>query len=229
MLFRLPSLLCVFRAAALGGFCALGLAAPLHSRAAGQTASANAGPPRILVLGDSLSAGYGIEVSQGWVSLLQRRLRQSGYGHVVVNASVSGETTTGALARLPRALQRHRPAIVIVELGGNDGLRALPPADLQRNLLDITRQSQQAGAKVLLLGMQLPPNYGGPYTQRFAAAYPAAARQAKVPLVPFFLAGVAERPDWFQADGIHPVAAAQPRLLDNLWPALRPLLGQPAR
>lgn len=203
------------------------LAALLTSQAA--EAAPDSTPPRILVLGDSLSAGYGIEVSRGWVALLQQRLRQAGYGHVVVNASVSGETTTGALARLPRALQRQRPAVVIVELGGNDGLRALPPADLQRNLLEITRQSQRAGAKVLLLGMRLPPNYGGPYTQRFAAAYPAVAKQAKVPLVPFFLAGVAERPDWFQTDGIHPVEAAQPQLLENVWTALRPLLGKPSR
>jgi len=227
MLFRL------FRATGLAGFCLMALvwagaatAAPAPGMASG---TATAGPPRILILGDSLSAAYGIEVSRGWVALLQERLRQRGYGHAVVNASVSGETTTGALGRLPRTLQRHRPAVVVVELGGNDGLRALPPADLERNLLAIVEQSRAVGARVLLLGMQLPPNYGGAYTRRFAATFPAVARQAKVPLVPFFLEGVAQRPDWFQPDGIHPVEAAQPRMLDNVWPALQPLLGRPAR
>ncbi len=176
------------------------------------------------MLGDSLSAGYGIDVRRGWVALLQQQLRQAGYGHVVVNASVSGETTGGALARLPRALQVHRPAVVIVELGGNDGLRALPPADLQRNLSAIARASRQAGAKPLLLGMQLPPNYGPEYTRRFAAAYPAVAKAERATLVPFFLEGIAEQPAMFQADGIHPVEAAQPALLRNVWPALRQLL-----
>ena len=219
----------LIRAAGLAGFCLLLAvwAAPV-SAATANAAPATA-PPRILILGDSLSAGYGIEVSRGWLALLQERLRQRGYGHTVVNASVSGETTTGALGRLPRTLQRHRPAVVVVELGGNDGLRALPPADLERNLLAIIEQSRAIGARVLLLGMQLPPNYGGAYTQRFAATFPAVARKAKVGLVRFFLDGVAERPDLFQPDGIHPVEAAQPRLLENVWPALQPLLGRPAR
>jgi acyl-CoA thioesterase-1 len=180
--------------------------------------------PKILVLGDSLSAGYGIDVRRGWVALLQQQLRQAGYGHVVVNASVSGETTAGALARLPRALQLHRPVVVIIELGGNDGLRALPPADLQRNLAAIARASRAAGAKPLLLGMQLPPNYGPEYTRRFAAAYPAVAKAERTALVPFFLDGIATQPALFQADGIHPVEAAQPRLMQNLWPALKKLL-----
>lgn len=176
------------------------------------------------MLGDSLSAGYGIDVRRGWVALLQQQLRQAGYGHVVVNASVSGETTGGALARLPRALQLHRPVVVIIELGGNDGLRALPPADLQRNLGAMARAARQAGAKPLLLGMQLPPNYGPEYTRRFAAAYPAVAKAERAALVPFLLEGIASKPELFQADGIHPVEAAQPALLRNVWPTLRRLL-----
>lgn len=180
--------------------------------------------PTVLVLGDSLSAGYGIDVRQGWVALLRQQLQRSGYDHRVVNASVSGETTGGALARLPRALALHHPAVVIVELGGNDGLRALPPTQIQSNLQRITLLSKAAGARVLLLGMRLPPNYGPAYTTRFTATYPAVAKAQQVPLVPFFLAGVAERPEWFQVDGIHPVAAAQPRLLHNVWPQLQPLL-----
>lgn len=183
-----------------------------------------AAPPKILVLGDSLSAGYGIDIRRGWVALLQQQLRQAGYGHVVVNASVSGETSAGALARLPRALQLHRPKVVIIELGGNDGLRALPPADLQHNLAAIARAARAAGAKPLLLGMQLPPNYGPEYTRRFAAVYPAVAKAEKAAVVPFFLASIATQPALFQADGIHPVEAAQPQLVQAVWPALRKLL-----
>lgn len=194
---------------------------PAADAAAARSAAA---PPKILVLGDSLSAGYGIDVRVGWVALLQQQLRQAGYGHVLVNASVSGETTTGALARLPRALQLHRPAVVIIELGGNDGLRALPPADFQRNLTAITRAVRKAGAKPLLLGMQLPPNYGPEYTRRFAAAYPAVAKAEGAALVPFFLEGIATQPALFLPDGIHPGAAAQPQLMRNVWPALRRLL-----
>ena len=195
------------------------VSSPAPAKAAPATAA-----PKILVLGDSLSAGYGIDVRRGWVALLQQQLKQAGYGHAVVNASVSGETSAGALARLPRALQLHRPAVVIIELGGNDGLRALPPADLQRNLEAMAQAARRAGAKPLLLGMQLPPNYGPEYTRRFAAAYPAAAKATKAALVPFFLTGIAEQPALFQADGIHPVEAAQPRLVQNVWPALKRLL-----
>ena len=185
-----------------------------------------AAAPTLLVLGDSLSAGYGIRVEQGWVALLQARLRAKGYGHRVVNASSSGETTGGALARLPRALATHRPAIVIVELGGNDGLRGLPVADIRRNFEAIIRSSQQAGAKVLLVGMKIPPNYGPAYTRDFYGLYGDLARQYKLPSVPFLLANVAPDEALFQDDGIHPTAAAQPRLLDEVWPHLQPLLAR---
>lgn len=182
--------------------------------------------PTLLVMGDSLSAGYGINPAQGWVALLQQRLRQSGYGHQVVNASVSGETTGGALARLPRALAVHRPQLVILELGANDGLRALPPAQMQANLVKLVRTARASGATVLLLGMRIPTNYGPAYSRQFEAVFATVARAEKVPLLPFFLEGIAQDPAMFQADGLHPVARAQPRLLENVWPALRPLLGR---
>jgi acyl-CoA thioesterase-1 len=190
-------------------------------------ADAPATAPTILVLGDSLSAGYGIRVEQGWVALLQARLRAKGYGHRVVNASSSGETTGGALARLPRALATHRPVIVIVELGGNDGLRGLPIADIRRNFEAIIRTSQQAGARILLVGMKIPPNYGPAYTRDFYGLYGDLARQYKLPSVPFLLENVAADDALFQEDGIHPTAAAQRRLLDEVWPHLQPLLARP--
>jgi acyl-CoA thioesterase-1 len=192
--------------------------------ALGPAASGAAAAPSILVLGDSLSAGYGIRVDQGWVALLQARLKNKGYGHVVVNASASGETTGGALARLPRALQRHRPGVVIVELGGNDGLRGLPLADVRRNFESIIGQSRAAGAKVLLVGMLIPPNYGPAYSKGFADLYTDLARKRQLPLVPFFLEGIALDDDLMQEDGFHPTAAAQPKMLDLLWPKLQPLL-----
>jgi acyl-CoA thioesterase-1 len=178
----------------------------------------------ILVLGDSLSAAYGIKLDQGWVALLQARLRAKGYGHRVVNASSSGETTGGGLTRLPRALATHKPAIVIVELGGNDGLRGLPITDIRRNLTAIIRNSQQAGARILLVGMRIPPNYGPAYTRDFQAMYGDLAREYKLPLVPFFLEDIAADENQFQPDGIHPTAAAQSILLREVWPHLEPLL-----
>lgn len=190
-------------------------------------AADSAAAPAILVLGDSLSAAYGIRVEQGWVALLQARLRAKGYGHRVVNASSSGETTGGALARLPRALQAHRPQIVIVELGGNDGLRGLPIADIRRNLESIIDLSQQAGARILLVGMKIPPNYGPAYTRQFEALFGELARKHRLPSVPFLLEDVALDDGLMQEDGIHPTAAAQPVLLDEVWPHLKPLLGQP--
>jgi acyl-CoA thioesterase-1 len=183
-----------------------------------------ASPPTVLVLGDSLSAAFGIRVEQGWVALLQARLRTKGYGHRVVNASSSGETTGGALARLPRALATHRPAIVIVELGGNDGLRGLPIADIRANLDAIVQRSRQAGAKVLLVGMRIPPNYGGPYSRQFHELFGEVAQKHRLPLVPFFLERVALSDSLMQDDGIHPTVAAQPILLDEVWPRLEPLL-----
>jgi acyl-CoA thioesterase-1 len=178
----------------------------------------------VLVLGDSLSAGYGIDTQKGWVALLQSRLRDNGLPHRVVNSSISGDTTSGALARLPRALSLHHPAIVIVELGGNDGLRGLSLQEMRENLAQIIRTVRDKGAKVLLLGMRLPPNYGTAYTEKFNAIYQQLAEAYGVPLVPFLLEGVANRPELMQDDGIHPRAAAQEQLLENVWPYLRPLL-----
>ncbi|WP_271407821.1 arylesterase [Pseudomonas sp. Q1-7] len=178
----------------------------------------------VLVVGDSISAAFGLESSQGWVSLLENRLAEKGYEQRVVNASISGDTSAGGLSRLPALLAEHKPELVIIELGGNDGLRGQPPAQLQQNLASMVEKSRQAGAKVLLLGMRLPPNYGLRYTTAFANVYSTLAAEKQVPLVPFFLEGVGGVPEMMQADGIHPRAQAQPRLLDNLWPALEPLL-----
>ncbi len=187
--------------------------------------SAHAGAPVILVFGDSISAGYGLErVQQGWVALLQTKLKQQEYGYEVINASVSGETTAGGLARLPRALALHRPKIVILELGGNDGLRALPIAQMRANLAQMADLAAAAGARVLLLGMRMPPNYGLDYTEQFRLTYVSLAGEKKLPLVPFLLNDVALSPDLMQADGIHPNALGEPKLLDNVWPALKPLL-----
>lgn len=194
----------------------------------GPVDAAPAAPRTLVVLGDSLSAGYGVPVGQGWVTLLQGRLTHEGYEYRVVNASVSGETTGGALARLRRTLEVQKPALVIVELGGNDGLRGLPIADVRRNFDDILRLSQQAGARILLLGMRIPPNYGPAYTQAFHAMYGELSERHRVPLVPFFLAKVALDDSLMQDDGIHPNAKAQPLLLDTLWPMLKPLLKKPA-
>lgn len=185
----------------------------------------------IVVLGDSLSAGYGIKVSQGWVNLLAQRLASEGYGYRVVNASVSGETTQGGLARLPRALTTHKPDIVIVELGGNDGLRGLPLSSSQENLERIIGLARGAKARVLLVGMLIPPNYGPRYADQFRDMFPALARKHSVALVPFLLDQVALKPELMQPDGIHPNETGQPRMLENVWPGLQPLLvaaGKPA-
>ena len=184
-----------------------------------------AAAPVILVFGDSISAGYGLpRMEQGWVALLQARLKDQGYGYQVVNASVSGETTEGGLARLPRALKLHHPAIVVLELGGNDGLRALPVAQMRANLSRMAELAEAEGAKVALLGMRMPPNYGPQYAAQFTQAYADLARDKKLPLVPFALAGIALSPELMQADGIHPNEAGQPQLLDNVWPVVKPLL-----
>lgn len=178
----------------------------------------------LLVLGDSISAAFGLDTRQGWVSLLEQRLAAEGFDYQVVNASVSGDTSAGGLARLPTLLAEHRPQLVIVELGGNDGLRGQPPAQLQQNLAAIIQGARESGARVLLLGMQLPPNYGARYNALFSQVYADMAGAAQVPLLGFFLDGVGGVPALMQGDGIHPNAAAQPRLLDNLWPQLKPLL-----
>lgn len=185
---------------------------------------AAAAPGPILVLGDSLSAGYGVKVDATWVSLLQKRLSTQGYGYRVVNASVSGETTGGARTRLPRALELHKPSIVVIELGGNDGLRGLPIKQVRGNFESMIELSQNAGARVVLVGMRMPPNYGAEYADSFHALYGELARKYQLPLVDFFLDGVALDDNLMQEDGIHPSAAAQPKLLDNLWPALAKVL-----
>ena len=178
----------------------------------------------LLVLGDSISAAFGLDTRQGWVSLLEQRLAAEGFDYQVVNASVSGDTSAGGLARLPTLLAEHRPDLLIVELGGNDGLRGQPPAQLQQNLAGIIQSARASGTRVLLLGMQLPPNYGARYNALFSQVYADVAGAAQVPLLGFFLDGVGGVPALMQGDGIHPNAAAQPRLLDNLWPLLKPLL-----
>jgi len=190
-------------------------------------ATASAQPTRtILVFGDSISAGYGLPVGKGWVALLRAKLEREGYGYRVVNASVSGETTAGGLDRLPRALALHRPRILILELGGNDGLRALPVAPMRANLERMVRLARAAGATVLLLGMRIPPNYGPEYAGAFQRAFTLIARTDSLPFVPFLLQGIALRPALMQADGLHPNVRGQPRLLANVWPALQPLLGR---
>ncbi len=178
----------------------------------------------VLVVGDSISAAFGMDTRQGWVALLEKRLTEGGFTQQVINASISGDTSAGGLARLPTLLAQHQPELVIIELGGNDGLRGQAPGQLQQNLAAMVDRSRAAGAKVLLLGMQLPPNYGQRYTRAFAAVYENLATEKQVPLVPFFLEGVGGVAGMIQADGIHPTVSAQPRLLDNVWPQLQPLL-----
>ena len=184
----------------------------------------NAAAGTVLIVGDSISAGFGLDTRKGWVALLEQRLKQEGFEDKVVNASISGDTSAGGLARLPAALATHKPDVVVIELGGNDGLRGQPPAQLQQNLASMIQQSQDSGAKVLLLGMQIPPNYGKRYVEAFAKVFGDVAQKEKVPFVPFFLEGVGGHPELMQADGLHPAVAAQDKLLENVWPALKPLL-----
>ncbi|HYN76299.1 MAG TPA: arylesterase [Lamprocystis sp. (in: g-proteobacteria)] len=188
-------------------------------------AAAPTNTPTILVLGDSLSAAYGIDQDVGWVNLLQGRLRERGLTHQVINAGISGDTTAGGLTRLPDLLARHRPAILVVELGANDGLRGLKLDVIRANLTRIVQLGQEAGSQVLLIGIRLPPNYGAAYERAFQAVFQTVAAAQGVPLVPFLLDGVAQDRALMQADGVHPATAAQPRILENVWPALESLLG----
>lgn len=178
----------------------------------------------IVIVGDSLSAAYGMEQGEAWPSLLQQRLDQHGHPYRVFNSSITGETTQGGLSRLPRLLEKRRPAIVILELGGNDGLRGLPLEVTRDNLAAMIEQSQSAGARVVLAEMRIPPNYGRSYTEKFNGAYSELAAQYEVVLLPFVLQEIALEPGMMQADGIHPTAAAQPIILDQVWSALEPLL-----
>lgn len=210
------------------GLCAIfaGLSASYAATLPKLPASAKT-PSTILVVGDSLSAEYGLKRGTGWVALLEKRLATEKPGTKIINASISGDTTSGGRSRLPALLNLHKPTVVIIELGGNDALRGLPLDMTQDNLQTMTRTAQASGAKVLLLGMQVPPNYGQGYGKRFADTFVQTAKSNKAALVPFFLQGVADGPDplkLFQADRIHPVEAAHPMLLANVWPSLSKLI-----
>jgi acyl-CoA thioesterase-1 len=194
------------------------LACTLH------TALAYSASKNLLVLGDSLSAEYGLTRGTGWVPLLERRLKEQKREDNVVNASISGDTTSGGRARLASLLDKYRPATVVIELGANDALRGLPIAATEDNLRAMIKTSQAIGAKVLLIGMQIPPNYGSDYSKGFADLYPKLSKQYKTGLVPFLLEGLMDKPQMFQSDRLHPVAAAQPILLDTVWPYLKPVL-----
>lgn len=194
---------------------------PINQSTTGQNAL---NPNTLLIMGDSLSAAYGVQTENGWVSLLRNRLEDNGHDWTVVNASISGETTDGGLRRLPDLLSRHAPAIVIIELGGNDGLRGFQPSVIEQNLAQMIELTRDAGARPLLVGMQIPPNYGPRYTSMFAAIYPKLADSHDTGLVPFFLDGIYNQNGMMQEDGIHPSSQAQQKLLDNLWPALEPML-----
>lgn len=178
----------------------------------------------ILLVGDSISAAFGLEIDQGWVRLLEQRLAAEDLPYAVVNASVSGDTTAGGLARLPALLAEVKPELVVIELGGNDGLRALPVINMQQNLSAMVELSREAGAEVILLGMRIPPNYGPRYSNAFEQAFVAVAEEHDVALVPFLLEGVGGVKGMMQSDGVHPTAAAQPLLLDNAWPAIKQAL-----
>ena len=180
--------------------------------------------PTVLVFGDSLSAGYGIEVDQSWATLLQTRLKEQGYEHRVVNASISGDTTEGGAARIAQAIESFSPALIILELGGNDGLRGIPPSRMRDNLRTIIETSTDSGAAVVLLGIRIPPNYGQRYIEEFDDVFRQLATELEVPWIEFFMEGVALNEDFMQSDGIHPNAIAQPLLLDNAWPIINTAL-----
>lgn len=192
--------------------------------ACGLTALPAVASPVILAWGDSLCAAYGLQESEGWVALMDARLKAQGYDYTVVNGCVSGETTAGGLARMPAAIAQHKPAIVILELGSNDALRGTPTKVIRDNLGQMIRLSKQAGAKILLLGMLMPPNYGAEYTREFESAFLDISRQYGTAYLHFLLKGVADHPDLMQGDDMHPTAVGEPIVLDNVWPALKPLL-----
>jgi acyl-CoA thioesterase-1 len=206
--------------------CAVALHAPASGAVSSTTKKTATGSERsvLLVLGDSLSAEYGLQRGQGWVQLLANRLQQDGSNYTVVNASISGDTTSGGRSRLPALLKQHQPSIVIIELGGNDGLRGLPVARMQDNLTAMIRASQAAGARVVVAGVRMPPNYGREYTERFYSAFASVSTQHNTALVPFLLEGFSDSADFFQADRIHPSAQAQTRILQTVWPVLEPMI-----
>jgi len=192
--------------------------------AIGAAPSHGADPPVLLVVGDSISAGYGLASGEGWVNLLVAKLKGEGFGYRVVNASISGDTTAGGRARLPALLKQHHPAVVVIELGGNDALRGGDLATTRANLDAMVSSAQSTGAKVLIVGMQLPPNYGAAYVRDFNALFGDVAKNHKTAVVPFVFDGFGDDLTQFQADRVHPTAAAQSRILANVWPALKPLL-----
>lgn len=194
----------------------------------GWLAAGTAVAATLLVFGDSLAAGYGLPQGAGWVHLLEQRIEKQGYDYKVINASISGETATGGRQRIGPALATHRPEIVILELGANDGLRGQPLSGIEQNLAAIIQACREQGARVLLVGVQIPPNYGARYAQGLQAIYPTLAKRYRLPLVPFLLEGFAQRREFFQADGLHPTAEAQPLVLENVWRPLARLL-RPAR
>jgi len=210
--------------AALGAMAALATMAALALALTSAAVRAGESPPTLLVVGDSISAAYGLPSGTGWVDLLSARITAHKLSYRVVNASISGDTTAGGRARLPALLATHKPAIVVIELGGNDALRGGNLASTRDNLAAMVAAVQKANAKPLIIGMKIPPNYGAAYVREFDALYASVAGEAKVPLVSFFFEGFGERSDLFQADRIHPTSAAQPLLLDNVWPVLLPLL-----
>ncbi|MCX7100330.1 MAG: arylesterase [Methylobacter sp.] len=186
--------------------------------------SMTAAAKSIVVLGDSISASYGIEVSQGWVTLLQQKLDEQTTGHLIHNESISGDTTSGGLARIDQALTLHKPQVVIIELGANDGLRGLPTTLIKNNLAELANRARQSGAKVLFLAMKIPPNYGQRYTTQFYSIYPQLAKELNAPYVPFIMEDVALSAELMQPDGLHPNAKGQPVIADKVWPQLLPLL-----
>ena len=219
----------IFAAAAILGISGNALAATAIPTANAAENPAATAKPTIVVLGDSLSAEYGLPRDTGWVALLRARLASERIDYSVANASISGDTTSGGLARLPLVMQRIRPSIVIVELGANDALRGVPLATTESNLRAIVAQIRKGDAKPVLVGMYVPPNYGPDYTRNFHAIYGQLSKELNVPLVPFLLAGLSDKPELFQADQLHPTQQAQPLLLQNVWPTLKPLLGNSVR
>jgi len=192
-------------------------------------AAANSAPATLLVLGDSLSAAYGLRQEEGWVELLRARIRQQSLDYNVVNASISGETTAGGASRLPDLLERYHPAVVVIALGGNDGLRGTPLTTMRAQLAEMLRLCREHKARAVLAGVEIPPNYGPAYAREFSASFSGAAKQFGVPLVPSLLAGFGTRRELFQADGVHPIAAAESLVLDNVWRVLQPLLARPPK
>ncbi len=188
--------------------------------------SAYSASKAVLVLGDSLSAEYGLQRGEGWVALLEKRLKDNAIDATIFNASISGETTSGGKSRLAALLTQQRPNVLVIELGANDGLRGLPLAETQKNLREMIAAAKKINARVLLIGMQLPPNYGTDYTRHFAALFPAIAKETRAALVPFMFDGIVAQPQLFQADRIHPTAAAHPIILDTIWPYLKPLVAK---